>query len=173
MKVKKLTFTALFAAAGVLLPQIFHFIGGAAAGGVFLPMHFPVLLAGLLLGPWAGAAVGFLCPVLSCLMTGMPAAAKLPFMIIELLGYGIMAGLTSKIWRWNLYFCLLSAMAAGRLLNAVALEICGQLLHLNVPAAVSVWTAVLTGIPGIVVQIVLIPFIVAVFRKAVSGYDRT
>ena len=39
MNIRKLTYTALMIAVGILLPQIFHMLGGTAAGGTFLPMH--------------------------------------------------------------------------------------------------------------------------------------
>lgn len=45
---KKLTYSSLFLALGLVVPQLFHLLGGA--GPVFLPMHLPVLLAGFYLG---------------------------------------------------------------------------------------------------------------------------
>ncbi|RKY70366.1 MAG: ECF transporter S component, partial [Candidatus Latescibacterota bacterium] len=50
--------------------MIFHQFG--IAGKVFLPMHFPVIVAGLLFGPFSGLLVGLFSPVLSFLLTGMP-----------------------------------------------------------------------------------------------------
>lgn len=49
-------------AAGVLLPQVFHLLGGAQAGGMFLPMHFPVIIGGFFLGPVYGLLLGVLTP---------------------------------------------------------------------------------------------------------------
>ena len=54
MNIKKLVYTGLLVAVGVLLPQVFHIFGSSAAGMVFLPMHIPVLRGGLLLGPMSG-----------------------------------------------------------------------------------------------------------------------
>lgn len=52
--------TILFTALGVSLPVIFHRLGIAAVS--FSPMHFPVLLSSLILGPVSGVIVGiFLC----------------------------------------------------------------------------------------------------------------
>ena len=172
MNIRKLTYTELMIAVGILLPQIFHMLGGTAAGGTFLPMHIPVLLAGLLLGPVSGAAAGVLCPVLSCFLTGMPPLAMLPFMLLELAGYGAVSGLAAKNWKLNSYVSLLLAMAAGRLVNALALVTAAFLFHLQAPPVVSVWTAVLTGIPGILIQLVFIPAVVAACRKVVALHDR-
>lgn len=62
-KTKKLTFSALFIAFGLVLPQFFHLFGGT--GPIFLPMHIPVLLAGFFLGAPAGAVVGVITPMLA------------------------------------------------------------------------------------------------------------
>ena len=56
----KMVASSVFIAFGVTLPIAFHFFGGI--GSVFLPMHIPVLIAGLFLGRNAGLAVGFLTP---------------------------------------------------------------------------------------------------------------
>jgi len=81
----------VFISLGVLLPIAFHAVG--AMGSVFLPMHIPVLMAGLLMGPVIGAGVGALTPVCSSLLTGMPPLMPtLPIMIPELIAYGAVAG---------------------------------------------------------------------------------
>ena len=53
--VKKMVFTAVGAALCVVLPMAFHAVQNA--GTVFLPMHIPVLLCGLMCG-WP---FGFTC----------------------------------------------------------------------------------------------------------------
>lgn len=163
---KKLCYEAVLLSFGLLLPQIFHFAGGPAAGGIFLPMHIPVLLAGLLFGSWYGAFTGVALPVLSALVTGMPPIAKLPFMAAELLAYGLIAGLLN---RKNIFFALPAAMVAGRLASAAALFVAGVLLRLDVPAVYTVGTAFLTGIPGIVIQLLLIPPLVPLLRRVMHG----
>ena len=109
---------------------------------------------------------------MSCFLTGMPPLAKLPFMLLELAGYGAVSGLAAKNWKLNSYVSLLLAMAAGRLVNALALVTAAFLFHLQAPPVVSVWTAVLTGIPGILIQLVFIPAVVAACRKVVALHDR-
>ena len=90
--VRTLTTTGLLLAVGLLLPMVFHSLFGAEGGKMFLPMHYAVLLGGLLLGPVAGAFLGIATPVLSTLMTGMPPVAILPPMVVELAVYGLVAG---------------------------------------------------------------------------------
>ncbi len=74
--VKKAIITAICIALCVVLPQAFHAIPNA--GSIYLPMHIPVLLCGLVCGWPYGLLCGLAGPLLSSLFTGMPAAAYLP-----------------------------------------------------------------------------------------------
>lgn len=168
---RNLCTSALLIAASLLLPELFHMVGGQAAGGIFLPMHIPVLLAGLLMGPCYAAAVGVLAPILSFFVTGMPPAALLPFMVVELVSYGVISGWLSSR-SVNIYVSLVSAMVGGRLINAAVLAAAFYLLHWNVSPAVSVLTAAVTGIPGIAIQLLLLPPLVVLLRKVVH-FDGT
>mgnify|MGYP000878502134 CR=1 FL=1 len=60
MRARKVVLSGLFIAFGVLLPMIFHQFN--MGGPAFLPMHIPVLIAGLFLGPTAGLLVGLVTP---------------------------------------------------------------------------------------------------------------
>lgn len=164
--VKKMCAAGTLLALSVLLPQLFHLIGGQAAGGMFLPMHIPVLISGLLLGPAYGAFVGAVSPAVSFMLTGMPAAVKLPFMVIELTVYGLTAGLCAK--RRGLYFSLILAQLCGRLANAVALLAALYVFQLHVPPIATVWTAIVTGLPGIAIQLAFIPGLVIILKKVIS-----
>lgn len=160
----KLCTGALLLAAGILLPQVFHMIGGQAMGGILLPMHLPVFIAGLLLGPFYGCAIGIITPLISFFVTGMPPAGKLPFMLIELLTYGLVSGLL-RSRKINLYVSLILAQIAGRVANALALVFATYILQLNVPAVITVGTAVVTGIPGLILQLVLVPAVVILIER--------
>ena len=163
---KKTCIGALLLAVGVLLPQIFHLVGGPVAGSMFLPMHIPVLLGGFLLGPAFGSAVGILTPVLSFLITGMPAAAKLPFMLFELLAYGLVAGLFAQK-KINVYLGLITSQVAGRVASAVSMFVALHLFGAEVSPWTAATTALVTGLPGIAVQLVLIPPVVFLLRKVI------
>ena len=82
--VKKAILTAACIALCVVLPMAFHAIPNA--GNIYCPMHMPVLLCGLVCGWPFGLLCGVAGPLLSSLFTGMPPAAYLPSMIIELAG---------------------------------------------------------------------------------------
>lgn len=170
MTIRQLTGSALLAATGVLLPQVFHMIGGTATGGMFLPMHIPVLLAGMLYGPMCGASVGVLAPTLSFLIFAMPPAAKYPFMLIELIFYGLAAGLFERALRRfdtvNLIFTTFLSQLIGRAAYAGCLWLGGRfLVGVSFPAVSTVTAALATGLPGIVIQLVLVPAMYSALKK--------
>lgn len=90
-----ITGTALLLALGVMLPLMFHAF--PLGGRVFLPMHLPTFIAGLVLGPLAGLIVGAGSPILSALITGRPTVPYLIPMIPELTTYGVVAGLLRPV----------------------------------------------------------------------------
>ncbi|MCL2810574.1 MAG: ECF transporter S component [Clostridia bacterium] len=165
--IKKMVFTALLIALGVVLPMALH--GIPNAGMVLLPMHIPVLLCGILCGFPYGLACGILTPLLSSLATGMPPAAILPAMVCELAVYGAVSSLLMRYIRMkNVYakitISLIGAMLAGRLvfgvLNALIFQAGNYSMHIWVTSAF------VTALPGIAIQLVLIPAIYAAFVKA-------
>lgn len=172
--VRTLTATGLLLAVGLLLPLVFHSLFGAAGGKTFLPMHYAVLLGGLLLGPAAGTLLGIATPVLSTLMTGMPAVAILPPMVVELAVYGLVAGIARRYWRLAPLWALLLAMVAGRVALGLAVAVVGPLIGLKVAAVAYVWGSIVTGLPGIAVQVVVIPLLMARghLERLVAGDER-
>ena len=161
---KKLVYAALFLASGVLLPQIFHLIGGASMGATLLPIHIPVIIGGLLLGPVFGSVFGIFSPLLSFLITSMPAADRLPFMVIELFVYGLVSGALSKK-STRVFPCLIPAMVLGRAANAISLAVAFYILDMENAAPAAAWAAIIKGLPGIVVQLILIPPVVYALRR--------
>ena len=77
VNLRQVVCAGLLLAIGVVLPQLFHAVGGPTMGKIFLPLHVAVLMAGLLLGPMLGLLVGILLPVASFLASGMPAPPTL------------------------------------------------------------------------------------------------
>lgn len=164
LSVKAQTIATLLAIAGaVVIPQIFHVIGavsgmGTALGEAFLPMHLPIILVGLIAGPYAGAISGLLGPLASFALSGMPPAAMLPFMMTELFGYGLCAGLLRNV-KMPTVLKVLIIQVAGRLLRAaailVAVYVFGRPMEIS-----TVWTSITAGLFGIVLQLVLIPLTV-------------
>ena len=92
--VKKSILTAVCIALCVVLPQAFHAIPNA--GAVYLPMHIPVLLCGLICGWQYGLLCGLAGPLLSSLLTQMPPMAILPAMMLEVAIYGAVCGIMMR-----------------------------------------------------------------------------
>jgi uncharacterized membrane protein len=160
-----ITHSALYLALAVLLPLTFHPFG--VGGRVFLPMHIAVLLAGFLVGPWSGLLVGLLAPGLSYLLTGMPPTYAVPLMSMELPMYGLVAGVAYNRLHLNVYIALVAAMIVGRLMFGLGLFVLGMFIDLPYSAATffSTGGAIVSGLPGIIVQLVLIPILVAALRR--------
>ena len=164
--VRKMVYTAVCAALCLVLPMAFHAIPNA--GQVILPMHIPVLLCGLICGWPYGAVCGLIGPFISSVITGMPPAAMLPSMMVECAVYGFSSGLLMKYVRTgkagaDLYISLISAMILGRVAAGFAKA---WIFTPGVSPFAWVTTSLVTGIPGIVLQLVLVPLVVAALTRA-------
>jgi thiamine transporter ThiT len=164
--IKKLVLTAVCAALCVVVPMAFHSIPNA--GSVFLPMHIPVLLCGMICGCPLGLICGLIGPLLSSLITAMPAAAVLPGMMVECAVYGCVSGLLLRYIRTgsryaDLYLSLVPAMLLGRVLSGIA-----KALILTPGLSLTAWATAsfVTSLPGIAIQLVLIPVLVAGLERA-------
>ena len=165
--VKKSIITAVCIALCYALPLLFHGIQGA--GNIFTPMHIPVFICGLTCGWQFGLLCGLAGPALSCAMTGMPAIAILPAMMVELAVYGVVTGLLMKVIRTkntlaDLYICLIIAIIVGRTMSAVT----KALIFARGSFALATWVTgtLLISWPGILIQLVSIPTIIFALMKA-------
>ncbi len=175
---RHLIISAVLIALGVVLPIAFHAV--PSAGQVILPMHIPVLIGAFFL-PWTWAgAVGFITPLLSTLLTGMPPIAPFPTAIMmpfELATYGIIISLLRKMLvskeKWySPLFALIPAMLAGRIVSGLVFFI---LLKIYLAVPVTPWAfvtgGIVTGLPGIAIQIVLIPILYHVLIRNIKWYS--
>ena len=165
--VKKSIVTAVCIALCYVLPLLFH--GVQNAGQVFLPMHLPVFLCGLVCGWPFGLLCGLAGPALSSALTSMPPVAILPVMMIELAVYGTISGLMMRLVRTkctyaDLYISLLVAILSGRVVAGLA----KSLIFARGNYSMASWVTgyVLTSWPGTLIQLVLIPSVVFALMKA-------
>ena len=164
--VKCMTMAAVCVALCVVLPIAFHAIPDA--GSVFLPMHIPVLICGMICGWPYGFICGLMGPLVSSALTGMPPIAFLPAMMVECGVYGLVSGLMLKFVRTrstygDLYISLVTAMIAGRVVSGIA-----KALIFTPGLALSAWVTAsfVTALPGIVIQLVFLPSVVFTLMKA-------
>ena len=168
-KTRQLVLTALLIALGVVLPQAFHMIPNA--GSIFLPMHIPVLVCGFVTGPVYGLACGILTPLLSHLLFNMPPTPVLPGMLCELAMYGLVSGLLNRCLTienktLKIYAVLIGAMLAGRVTYGILNALVFQSATYSFAAWIS--AAFVTALPGIIIQLILIPLLIS--RLAKAGY---
>ena len=77
IKIKKISLSALFLAIGIIFP--YFTMNMKVFGRTILPMHYPVILCGLICGDFYGMTIGLLLPILRYLIVGMPSIY--PFII--------------------------------------------------------------------------------------------
>ena len=155
---------ALFLALAYVMP----FLTGQIPeiGAKLCPLHIPVLLCGFICGwPW-GLVVGFIAPLLRSLILGMPPLFPTAVcMAFELAAYGAVTGLMHKILpkkKPYIYLSLIVAMLAGRGVFGVVKMICMGINGTGYSFALFMAEAFVNAIPGIIVQIVLIPLLVMI-----------
>lgn len=168
LQVRKLTYTALYLAIALVLP----FVTGQIPeiGAMLCPMHIPALLCGFMCGwPW-GLAVGFIAPLLRGVLFGMPVLFPTAVaMAFELAVYGGMAGFLYHLLprkKWIACLSLAIAMIAGRIVWGVAHIVLAGLTGSEFTMALFLAGAVTNAIPGIILQLVLIPILVVAMDRA-------
>lgn len=157
---KKLTRSSLLIAIGIIVPYIFHSMG--ISGRLFLPMHFPPLLAGFLVGPLYGAVVGAVLPALNFMISGMPPMPTMAFMMVELAIFGLITGLLYK--KAGIFISLIIAMLAGRIIYYTLFAL---IIEFENPF-ILIGSGIITGLPGIIGQLILIPSIIILLEKKYS-----
>ena len=173
MKNHKKLLRMVLAAFFLALTYVMPFLTGQIPeiGAMLCPMHLPVLLCGFICGwPW-GMIVGLIAPVFRSLLTGgfppmFPTAVCMAF---ELATYGAVAGLMHKILprrKLSVYCSLLVAMVLGRVVWGIAMLICVGASGGAFTFAAFLAGAVTNAIPGMIVQIILVPILVVLIEKS-------
>jgi len=167
VNLKDLILSAIFLAIALVLP----FLTGQipTVGKALCPMHIPVLLCGFFCGPWYALAIGLIAPVLRFLLFGMPALMPTGIaMCFELGTYGLVSALLYKALPKKpvfVYVALIGAMLIGRIVWGIA-----SWIIIGIQGNEFGFSAFLAGgfvnaVPGIIVQIVIIPILVLVLKK--------
>ncbi len=167
-KLRNLVVAAMFMSLGIVLP--FFTAQLKEIGDTLLPMHIPVMFCGLVCGPWYGLAVGVVVPLLRGALFSMPPLyPNGVWMALELATYGGMIGLIYCVFPKKntgaVYLSLITAMISGRIVWGVA-----KTVLLGLSDKVFSFQAFLTGgfldaIPGIVLQLILIPGIMEILNR--------
>lgn len=166
--IQKTALAAMFIALSFVLP--FFTMQIEKIGDMLCPMHIPVILCGFICGaPW-GLLVGIVSPILRSLVMTMPVMFPTAIgMAFELGTYGLMAGLLYNALpkkKQYIYVSLIGAMITGRIVWGIA-----RIVMFGFDFTKFGWSAfwagaVVNAIPGIIIQIVLIPVIVILIRNS-------
>ena len=152
--------SAMFLAIALILP----FLTGQIKdfGSMLLPMHIPVMLCGLVCGWQYGLTIGAIAPLLRSALFGMPVMFPSAIaMAFELATYGVVIGILFQKARWkcikSLLRCLIISMVAGRVVWGIVLCILLGLGENGFTISMFVTSAIVKAIPGIILQLLLIP----------------
>lgn len=163
-----LVLSAMFLCIALLLP----FLTGQIPqiGKMLLPMHIPVILCGMICGWQYGLSVGFIAPIIRGILFANPVLYPTGvIMAFELGAYGFFAGFVFCLFKkeniGKIYITLLVSMLAGRIVKCIV-----QFFVLGFTDEGFIFAAYLAGaftnaIPGIVLQLILIPLIMLLLRK--------
>lgn len=166
-KTKNITLSAFFLALGLIMPFITGQIPAIAS--MLLPMHIPILLCGFVLGAPYGACVGFITPLLRSVLFQMPPILSAVTMAFELAAYGFCTGFLYKRsdkTTIHIYISLTLSMIAGRIIWGIASMILYGIGGSGFTLAAFIAGAFTNAIPGIILQLILIPILVKVLEKA-------
>lgn len=166
---------AMFLALALVLP--FVTAGIPQIGNALCPMHIPVLLCGFVCGPWYAMGVGFIAPLLRFALFGMPPIMPIGIaMCFELAAYGLVSGLMYKYLpkkKPYIYVSLIGAMLIGRGVWGAARTVLYGLGKSEFGFAAFISGAFTTAIPGIIIQIILIPLLVMMIESLTKKQKHT
>lgn len=163
----KMIFAALFLALAYVMP----FLTGQMPklGSMLCPMHIPILLCGFICGWQWGLVIGLIAPLMRSLTLGMPPLFPVALcMAAELAAYGAFSGLMHRLLpkkKPYIYCSLLAAMVLGRLIWGAAMFACIGINGGSFTLTAFLSGAVINAVPGIIVQIVLVPILVILLER--------
>ncbi len=167
-KIFRLALSALFLAMALLLPLLTG--QNRELGNVFCLIHIPVLLCGFFCGPWYALTVGAIAPLLRFLIFSAPPVMPTGLaMCFELATYGMVSGLLYRLLPKKppyLYVALIVAMLLGRLVWGSAMTVLMGLGKTEFGWEIFLANGFVKALPGIAIQIVLIPILVMALGKA-------
>ncbi|HKL99818.1 MAG TPA: ECF transporter S component [Mobilitalea sp.] len=158
---------SLLLAIGMILP--FFTAQVPSVGSKLLPMHIPVLLAGIICGWQYGLFIGFVLPLLRSTIFGMPPLFPIAIaMAFEMAMYGAVIGILYRIFPKKsiyIYISLIISMIAGRIVwGSVSMFLFG-LNGSTFTWKLFVAGALVNALPGILIQIIIIPILVVALKK--------
>lgn len=170
----KMVLAAICLALALVLPLITGQL--QQIGNALCPMHIPVLLCGFICGPVYGLVIGFIAPLLRFLIFSMPPIMPIGIsMSFELAVYGLMAGIMYNCLpkkKPYIYVSLITAMLTGRVVWGIARAVLYGMGKAPFGFQAFVAGAFTNAIPGIIIQIILIPILIMTFEKVTKNSSK-
>ncbi len=163
-RTKNVVLAGLCLSISVVMPTVFHF-AGPQGGKMFLPLFWGVALAAVVLDFGYALSVAMIAPLLSNIISGMPAVPMLYFMLVELIIYAaVLNFIKRKIY---LPIAVLLSLIISRAGYIVTVSLAGLIFEL--PAGFVGLGVLLSGVavslPGIAAQTVIIPLIYKIYGR--------
>lgn len=154
----------------VCLPQIAHLIIKNQSGIKLLPMYFPILIGGCLLGIKYGLFVSIFSPIMSYLFTSllnnpMPTLERLPFMIVELSIFAIITGLFSKKIAKNPYLSFIAVILAFIVGRSSFLLLATIFQNMVSFTPTIIFNQIKMGYLGVIIQTIIVPLIIILIQN--------
>lgn len=165
MSTRKLVLTSLFVALAIIIPQTLHLIGGPGLGAMLLPMHIPIFIGAMLLGPVSGIIIAVIAIIVGVFL-GMPPLLIASYMIFELSVYALVSGYLYKTKGYNVFVSFIIAKVLGMLIALIVVYFMLNVLQVSSPMLTGSITMFLVGIPGIIIQIIIIPSILHLIKRS-------
>lgn len=162
---ERIIFNIVLIVFGIVLSMMINVFKGLY--GIILPIHIPVIIAGLLLGPISGISVAVFTPILSNIFCGFPHIEELFFIIFELFCYGCIAGFL-KNKNINTYIILIILFILARVIYFGGMWFLGNIINVGYISIKSIIKIIIEQIPGMILQIIVIP---PLLKKVKSGLE--
>lgn len=131
------TWSALFIAANIALPHLFHLIPGG--GVMFLPIYFFTLIGAMRYGWQMGLLTAIMTPIVGYFIFGAPRAELLPDMLLKGAALSLVGAYVAQKWGVKLITCLAAVVAAFALVGLAEWPFMG---------AAYAFQDFVTGLPG-------------------------
>jgi hypothetical protein len=159
----------LLLSAALVLPILFHALG---LGSAFMPMFFPLAMAGFLVVPPLAMITGIAAPLVSALLTGMP--PFYPPIAFIMMGEGLLfTGLPHGLRKWlrlPVWLALLIILLLDRLW--LFLMVMAMAMVMELPPSMLGWATVLHGLPGLLMMLAVLPWLVSRLQEKKASIER-
>jgi hypothetical protein len=156
----------LLVALAIVIPILFHAVG---LGSAFLPMFYPILLAGFLTPVPVALTVGLVSPLASALLTGMPPLFP-PVAFVMMAEGAVLSVVPSVLYRKhkiNIWLTLAVAVILERIVLLAAVVL--SALFLELPRRVLGIFSLIHSLPGVILIFIIVPPLVNELEKRMKA----